>query len=474
MKKIILLSCFILFFLLTITCNASDYYFIWKNTNIVVPLYGNLSDYIYEPCAMLYFQGKYVEEQDISYLRTGQDLYFMDDVDTSKVGKYQVMYKAYDYNLQTGNCDGYTQIITFNVSDLEAPIISLASNKVKLSYKTLSYDFLSMVAASDNSNTCNIYIDDSKVNYGKVGFYDVIVYANDGYNYSSEKIEVEIFDNISPILEFCYIDNILSIEYEENLTIDFEKYFNAYDEYSGNVIQSLSISDYNFNLGMQNLTAIVNDSNLNTTSCNFILEIKDSLPPALELVSNSIEIDYANISNINYYDYILNVSDNYSVLEKEDVIINKPNILGIGEYKIEYIVSDLSNNKTIKYLDVFVKTYKGPNIEVINPTLLYGSNFNIFDYVTITDDTDSFAATTLSIIDTNLNVYKAGEYYVNVSAYNNSGIYSYATIVVTVLKKDEKIENNVKSNENLILYSIICLIVIIGLFVYYKKSRRNS
>ncbi|UKI49930.1 MAG: hypothetical protein L6U99_00190 [Clostridium sp.] len=198
--------------------------------------------------ANLYLNGKIIEDSNISYLRSGNNLYLLDDVDTSTVGRYYVMYYAYDYDLQTANCDGYSQLICFEVVDDVPPTIDVIDSNLKLSYNVKSFDYKAYINVYDNNELVSYNIDDSDVKYGVVGNYIVHVYAFDGFQSSSKDINIKIVDETPPSLMFFYQKiKILEIAYIDNLEIDFHKYFKAIDEYDGNVIQSLEISNYDKN-----------------------------------------------------------------------------------------------------------------------------------------------------------------------------------------------------------------------------------
>lgn len=462
----------ILFFISTISANASDYFFIWSNTIVEVPIYGNISEYLQYPSATLYHNGSKVQNQSLSYLRTGSGLHLLEDVDTSKVGKYQVLYKVYDYNIQTGNCDGYSQLITFDVKDLISPVISVSKREIDLSYLVTSYDYTGLFVSKDNVEVISSTVDDSNVHYGVLGNYNVMIYASDGYNITKESITVNIVDRIPPVLEFCNVNNRLVVEYEEYLKIDFPSYFTAVDGYDGNVIQSLEILNLDeYDIGNYMLKARVSDSSNNYSFWDFELVILDRTLPTLELVSSSIEIDIKEIESIDLLEYVLKAEDNYSTLNKMDVKILGEIKKEVGEYIIEYSLVDEAGNSTKKELVLLIVSYIGPIITITNPIIELGESVELLDYVQVEDATDQNVKNTVKIMETNLNIYKEGVYYATISASNSSGIFSYKTMLVTVKKTQESSED---FSYGIVIIMIVVAAIAAGIIYYYKKSGRNT
>ncbi len=468
MKKIFFfIAIFSAIFGYKIYINASSYYFVWENTNLTIPLNGNISDFMYLPKANLYLNGKIIEDSNISYLRSGNNLYLLDDVDTSTVGRYYVMYYAYDYDLQTANCDGYSQLICFEVVDDVPPTIDVIDSNLKLSYNVKSFDYKSYINVYDNNELVSYNIDDSDVKYGVVGNYIVHVYAFDGFQSSSKDINIKIVDETLPSLMFLPENKILEIAYVDNLEIDFHKYFKAIDEYDGNVIQSLEISDYDkTSLSPQILTARVNDNSNNYTILEFTLLIKDLEAPSITLKGIENIIYLEDIDFFNPYDYILNVSDNLTNLSIDDVQIEGELKKKIGSYKYTYKIKDDSQNETKKEIIFRVLSLNYPKITIKNPTIYVNDKFDVYKYISVYDDSDSNVINNLKIISSNLDTKSKGTYYIEIAVNNSSGNFSYATMCV-------KVVNN--KNSHLKFYVFVGSVIIIFLiFKVIKKYKGKS
>ena len=105
------------FLLLSFKSNAASWHFEWEQTYIEVPLYANIDLYVTIPFARLYKDNHLLEDAEITYQRTGDWLYLLSDVDTTKIGTYQVWYKAYEKKYLPGQCQGYKTLVTFQVTD---------------------------------------------------------------------------------------------------------------------------------------------------------------------------------------------------------------------------------------------------------------------------------------------------------------------------------------------------------------------
>ena len=100
--------------------------FRWTNTVVRIPLGGNLSEYSIIPEAKLYRDGILLADANVSYLRTGDFLNFLSNVNTTKIGTYKVWYKASENDKYCpGTCTGYRELISFIVEDSIAPKLDI-------------------------------------------------------------------------------------------------------------------------------------------------------------------------------------------------------------------------------------------------------------------------------------------------------------------------------------------------------------
>lgn len=470
---VVLLTGIVLF--LNIKVFASDYSFVWENTNIVVPVYGNMSEAILKPSATLYFKGNKIEKTYISYQRTGTGLYLLADVDTSVIGKYFVMFKAYEYYIQTGNCDGYSQLITFDVRDLEAPDVELLKEEINLPYTLDSYDYQPFLLARDNVEVKSTIVDDSRVEYGKLGSYEVGFYVSDGYNVSETFLLVNIVDEVPP--EFIWIggDKQITLEYKRDLQLDFSQYIQAHDAYDGDITKTILASDYELNvIGKQEVELTATDTSGNTITTSITLNIVDKTPPCLILQESTIFIDFFAVpEDFGPLTYVLEVSDNYSALIIDDIEVIGDIDKTVGDYEILYRIKDEIENETSKILVVSIRSLIAPIIKVEHPTIVEGENIDYLKYIDVRDESDPHVEKTFEIVQSNLDIYTPGKYYTTIAFHNSSGKYAYENMIITVSDSSNELE--LKSNtDGKLYYFLISAIVIGGVIVFVLVLRKKQ
>ena len=94
-------------YLNSINILATTYYYEWENTIINIPVFSSLEKYQDIPRAHLFVDGVEVD-CDLKYNIEGDWLYYLSNVNTSKVGEYKVWYKVYENRLyKPGTCKGY-------------------------------------------------------------------------------------------------------------------------------------------------------------------------------------------------------------------------------------------------------------------------------------------------------------------------------------------------------------------------------
>jgi hypothetical protein len=180
----------------------------------------------------------------------------------------------------------------------------------------------------------------------------------------------------------------------------------------------VNTSAVHFNtLGTYDIEICATDQSFNSTCVITTLSLIDTTKPELILVSYvpTLEVN-TSMYDINLYDYIVSVSDNYDDLNSSDVQIQSDIVMDeIGQYVVIYAIQDQSNNLTTKILKVMVKDTQPPTVKPID-TL----NFDVFDvilpwsmYFNIQDNYDD--QTRLEVkYQTNINIQKLGTYKMDV------------------------------------------------------------
>ncbi len=478
MKKLyLILNLFIFLILIQYNVTATTYHFKWDNTYIEIPVGESLSNYMYMPYATLYYNNQKSLDQDISYLRDGNDpIYILKNVNTINLGIYQVVYKCFAYESGVDSCDGYKQTITFNVVDKTKPLIILNDNNLMISTKNRTFDYTKILTITDNySSNIDIDVNDLEVKYGTVGIYNVYVNATDeSKNTANIMFKVKIVDSEAPIIKYKGSTNKIHLEYGMEFIVS--DYFQAYDEIDGDLTSNIIISNFNeYLLGEQTINLKVVDSNGNSESLSFGVVIEDTTKPTIILETTVIDLDYKKMYSKDFFkEKIIEVYDNYSILNIDDVKIDISGIDNkVGIYYVYYSLMDENDLECIEVLQVNMLSFEQPKITIFEAKIEVGEIFNYLDYIIIEDDSDKDILSKLEVIKNTVNNQVPGKYYVMVSVYNSSGLFNNAVINVEVTRNSN---TNIVS-ENVFDYKIIVIIilgviVIIGGFYIIKRQKK--
>lgn len=483
--KIFITSISVLLFIIICNCNAfaSTWEFRWTNTVVHVPLGGNLSEYSIIPEARLYRDGILLSDANVTYLREGDWLYFMSNVNTTRIGTYKVWYKASEKEkYKPGTCTGYKALISFVVEDLVDPKIDILSENLFIQRESntptttrleeLTNQIKSNINASDNYSDCEIALSHS-IDFTTVGTYDVIGSAIDtSGNRASKPFKVTIYDSSYPVITFNGSgDNYLKLPLNGNINI--RDYFSANDEIDGDISSSIEypmlkldeICEYTYTVTVKNKSG-------NLSSKTIMIYVVDDTPPTMKLQTHNLLLDYK--TNFEEYDFSskVSLSDNLPI-NYDNLIITTDVKNEVGSYTVWYKYSDgvyeVSDEIELKCI-----SKEKPKIMVDDIIIKAKSNTNLKDYITIIDDSDSNISESIEIDDSKVNYLKEGTYYATVYATNSSGLSATERIKIIV-------SGSVLGGINLPILIILIVFIIItigygGFFVYYFvfKKRRNK
>lgn len=470
MKKIGLIILFI--FLFFIQAEASTWRFVWdeSTTTIEVPLGSTLQNYIHIPKARLYKDQKELSDAVIEYIPTGDWLYVLTDVDTSKVGDYQVWYKVLETKYRPGQCQGYKTLITFKVVDKEPPLIHTYPATLKYLIGMPVPDYQSHVIAVDNSGFCEVSVDDSLVRYDVPGNYPVYIQANDGYNITMVEMNLEVEDPVGPVITFKGENNRIVLARGE--LPDIKSFFLAYDQVDGDVTNSIQYKEFDTEKEQTfDLEVFFYDQQRNSSSYMVTIDIVNQDEIDIELYHKEIILDYntdllkafkANLKKAMYGKR--NVSNEIQI----DVSSVKNEV---GHYTIQYIFSDQDKTSSIS-CEVTLLASIPPILLVQNIAIPVGQKPNYLDYITVQDPSDLAIGTKIQWDDSKVEYAQAGTYVVNVSVVNSSNLSTTETIIVTIYEKESSESFNLK---NLIFICIgVILFGIIGVVLFFKYNKRRK
>lgn len=370
-------------------------------------------------------------------------------IDDSKVnyniaGNYIASISAED---QSGNITSYS--FTIYVVDNSPPEIILKSSTIKIKLDDVKdrkfyQDYIITVFDNTTSLKASDVIIYDYVAYNMIGHYEVTYELSDlSHNKAVKTLKVEIVDLTPPTIKLI---KPLTIDVN-TLYINFLDYFKIEDNWTPH--SQLKIT-YKHTLDLTKLGKyIINvsvvDQFSNTTNETHILEVRDLIPPVIEVS------DFITLNNIDEIDRHITVSDNYDLTKNIKISFdlsnfnnNKP-----GTYLVIISATDLSNNESKKEVLVEIK-------DLIPPLIKTSKNFYSLSYeddLIIIDDillalnltiTDNYTTSNLIQIsyENNLNKGVVGSYDLIITATDlNENISSKTIKLIVEDKKPPEITN---------------------------------
>lgn len=469
MKKIIYILILFLFF--TINVEADSFKFVWdeQTLNIDVKLNDNINKYIYIPKADLYKDGTKLENTNITYIYQGDWLYLLTDVDTSRVGKYQVWYKAQEHNYQPGQCSGYKTLVTFNVIDTEKPKFIEFKDEITYLIGGEKPKYNNLFTATDNSGNCTILFDESLIDYNTPGEYILTITASDGMLSLSKTSKIIVKDSIGPVVTFLGENNKIILTKGEEVAL--QKYFKAIDKIDGDVTSSIAYENFTtLEAKKFNLEVSFSDNNKNITTVNVLIEIVDKDEISIELYNKCLVLDYKDDINLALKNNIKSAYLGQKHIE-DKVIINTNSLKNeVGSYIVTYSYN-VNDKEEIVNCEVKLLSSAYPILLVENIYINVNQTINILDYITVSDESDKLIKDKIEYDDSLVDYSKEGVYPVRVTVTNTSNLSSTDTIYITI-----------KGNEEKESYSITFILIIImgvitaGLlfFILYSLRRKSN
>lgn len=397
---------------------ASNPTFSWHQTHVEIPLGESLEPYILLPYATL---SSPYEDPNIYYERDGVNFTYQSIIQTRYAKTYRLDYRVYSpkYKIQS------VQTITFKVVDSIPPTVT----KVPLfdiPVFTKQVDYLRGLLYEDNySSKSNIVVtvDDHAVNLNQIGVYPLRYVVSDEFgNETIVYSKVNVKDYYAPS-----ITQIKPLILEPNSTWVYTEYFLVKDNYD--VFPLVHINDQNVNYdkeGRYEITISALDLSGNGLVLAIEVEIKDQTPPILSLKTSEITIEQHQ--NFDLISLILKVTDNYSLVSIEDVMIETDLKLNqVGVYEALYTLKDQSGHQTTQKIIIYVTKKTEPKLEFKPLKIEKGVPYSLFDGLIYEADL------TVRVFDSNIQMHK-GFYqvvYVVIDPYGNHATYIRDVEVIT-------------------------------------------
>ncbi len=474
LKISIYIASIFLFFFLSINIEAASWKFEWENQIVEIPVNDSLENYKNLPKASLYKNGIILPDANITYNMQGDWLCYLADVNTSKIGEYEVWYKAYDSKYKPGTCPGYKCKIKFVVYDSIKPELSLISDEINVR-RNETFDPFSNVLIKDNySKEFSVsYV--SNIDLKTIGTYNVkVIVLDESSNKSEIEYKVNVYENVYPVITL----KNTNLKFPLNSNPDLSGYFEAYDEIDGNltnkidypIIDTSKIGIYEYEVSVKNY------ANLETKKA-FSVSIIDDVMPTINLTKEKDILDYnTDFSKFDFKKYVLSITDNepinYDNLTYTHNLLNK-----IGTYEVDFTYSD-NTYKVLKTLTLELISFTKPEIICNTAYLKVGSYNDLYSYVEVVDESDDNCYLSLEIDTSDVDFYTTGSYFAHAYAINSSGMSKTVDFEVVILSDDEyeKLNNEKKVIESSfnpkdIIYIGIILILVLFIALYIIKEK---
>ena len=380
---------------------------------------------------------------------TGKIEVVKNDVDTTKSGTYEVVYKVTD---SKGASKKKTIKVTVNpkMEALnEVPSIS-ASDKTLTVGDT--FDAKKDVTAKDTEDgdlTDKIEVVKNDVDTTKPGTYEVTYKVTDSKGASKKKT---VYVTVNPKMEEINWIPVISAS-DRALTVG--DVFNVMDgvsasdhedgDITGSVVVESSNVDTN-TVGSYQVTYRVTDSQ-GASSTKTITVIVN---PKMEEI-NWMPVISASDKVLTVGD-VFNVMDGVSASDHEDgdvtgsVVVESSNVdtNTVGSYQVTYRVTDSQGASSTKTITVIVNPKmealnEVPVINAVDKILTVGDTFDVKKDATASDAEDGNLTDKIEVIRNEVDTGKAGTYEVTYKVTDSQGASSTKTILVTVNPKIESL-----------------------------------
>ena len=369
------------------------------------------------------------------------------DVDTTKPGTYEVVYKVTD---SKGASKKKTVYVTVNPKMEEInwiPVISASDRALTVGDVFNVMDGVSASDHEDGDITGSVVVESSNVDTNTVGSYQVTYRVTDSQGASSTKTITVIVNpkmeeiNWMPVISAN--DKVLTVGDVFNVMDGVSASDHEDGDVTGSVVVESSNVDTN-TVGSYQVTYRVTDSQ-GASSTKTITVIVN---PKMEAL-NEVPV-------INAVDKILTVGDTFDVkkdatasdaedgnlTDKIEVIRNEVDTGKAGTYEVTYKVTDSQGASSTKTILVTVNPKmeslnEVPTIKAEDKTITVEDKFDVKKDVTATDKEDGDLTDKIEVVKNEVDTTKPGTYEVVYKVTDSKGASKKKTIKVTVNPKME-------------------------------------
>lgn len=289
-------------------------------------------------------------------------------------GTYTPGEELIDVQLEEGNIATiYEPYIQGNIIDTSSPyfvgggtILSYFDQPItvaEIQGSLTAYDDID----GDVSGNISLIEDNYTTNNNVLGTYTITFRVSDSSsNYTDLIVNVEVVDVLAPV--FSNIGTVTAVFPNVYTPEEILVMLSASDNYDGDISSTITLVEDNYTgnnsvVGIYNMEFKCIDSSGNETYYIQEIEVVDNDGPIIQ-GDSSVNIGYDNLLDINNMIDNLTVTDNYDLDSSLEVVLESDtysvNHNTIGNYQIEFSVTDSSGNKTYKTVTVNVVDEIGP------------------------------------------------------------------------------------------------------------------
>ena len=407
------------------TISAADSIFIWDTDTIIIPYGESLDDALETFKASVNLKEGYTDS-DFTVFDINYNYCMKSVISTNNITTYKLYHKAISPKYQKEEI----KLIYIKIVDINKPVVT-NSKPYTFVLGEKKPDYLTSLSYEDDVNKTEeikVTVNDSNVNYSKVGVYTVIFTLADlSGNEFIHQEAVNIIDLIPPTIKFTDL-NTFTIGY----TFKVENYVTTSDNHDAVIDIKYEIVEGSLEEeGAVTLLVTATDLSGNVVSASKIIyvEMIDTEPPHIiycapfQILVGSTKPNYAKS---------LIVEDNLSETKNILIVVDESGIdySKIGSYVVNFQLIDEVGNTSFYQQTVEI-------FDNLGPTLIFKGNnshpvgfiFDILDFYEITDNYDTHVEYSYSLSG---EIDKIGVVNISLIATDSSGNISTASNQITV------------------------------------------
>jgi|GEM_PF-3290573 len=343
---------------------------------------------------------------------------------------------------------GVSGIVIYNLSNKdEVPPVITINEDFLCDYvvNSIEPNWLDAIAdVSDNNSTLtssDITVDSTAVDMSTIGDYKVLYKVVD--KAGNEKIK-ELFVHIV-LPEAPVINLVENFEFTLDLNALEPDWKTAIDSIVDNK-DTINMSDVivdtsNVNLniaGAYTLKLKVIDSDANETEVSVAVTVEDNINPTINLDNDFVKTYEVGSSTVDWTQGIISVEDNTDNQTLDIKVNTSIDMNSIGEYLVEYVVTDINGNSVTKSIIVTIVDTAKP-VLTVNPDFQVkykvGDSLPVWvDYiVSASDEYDGvISKDTIVVKSNNVDFTMAGKYQISYEVADLSGNKEEINLNITV------------------------------------------